>query len=383
MTNKQITRILIIAGSLEMGGLENQLVYFGKYVDKTRFQVDYTSTSKDAYYKNDIISAGCGFYLLPDPRKEGTAVYCSELLKLLKNNKYDVVHSHELFHSGIEMALSYIAGIRKRVVHSHSTKDGSRYKKWIRPLYHSVMRFMIRAFATDYLACSSEAGIFLFGKGIVRNKKFKVVPNSVETGKFMDCKEMCRDIPRKKGWKYIAHVGRFSEEKNQKFLIEVAKQFKEKNMNMAFVFVGSGPLFQYFDSAVKNNALEEYVIMLGARKDIPSILSTVDAFILPSLFEGMPLSLIEAQAAGLHCIIPDHITEEVDFGIGLLHRLSLNEPVQEWVAMIEKAVTLPRPDQLIIRNAIRNKRFDTSSFVETLCDVYGESKSETKVIIGK
>lgn len=372
MTKKQITRILIIAGSLEMGGLENQLVYFGKYVDKTRFQVDYTSTSKDAYYKNDIINAGCGFYLLPDPRKDGTAVYCSELLKLLKNNKYDVVHSHELFHSGIEMALSYIAGVRKRVAHSHSTKDGNRRNKLIRLLYHHAMRSMIRVFATDYLACSSEAGIFLFGKGIINNRKFKVVPNSVETGRFMECKEICRDIPRKKGWKYIAHVGRFSEEKNHKLLIEAAKQFKEKNMNLAFVFVGSGPLFQYCDSAVKNNALEDYVIMLGARKDIPNVLRTVDAFILPSLFEGMPLSLIEAQAAGLHCVIPDHITEEVDFGIGLLHRLSLNKSVAEWGAMIEKAVALPRPDQLIIRNAIRNKRFDTSSFVEELCNVYVE-----------
>lgn len=362
-------KVLITAGSLGMGGLENQLVYLGKHIDKTKFQIDYISTDRNAYYKDEIINAGCGFYVVPDPRKEGTLRYCRALMHLIKKNKYDVVHSQELFHSGIEMFIAWVAGVPKRISHSHSTKDGSKHNSIIKKIYHFVMRRSILMFATDYLACSTIAGKFLYGENIVHNKKFRVIVNSVETDYYF--KEPKTEVIKKKaGWKYITHVGRFVDVKNHDFMLDLAETLKKKQIKYAFVFVGNGELYDECVSRVKNDKLEEHVIFMGQRKDVADILRDSDAFILPSHYEGMPLSVIEAQAAGLPCVIADHITDEVDFGLGLIHRRNLSDSVQSWVEALENAVSQPHPESKLILDAIHEKGFDVSDFQRNLCGIY-------------
>lgn len=362
-------KILITAGTLGMGGLENQLVYLGKHVNKTLFQVDYTSTDENAYYKSDIIDSGCGFYVLPDPRKDGTIKYCKALLKLLKDGGYDVVHSQELFHSGIEMFLAWFSRVPKRIAHSHSTQDGSNHNRLLKKIYHWVMRKSILLFATDYLACSTIAGKFLYGENIISNKKFKVVVNSVETDQFFGDAHT-PVLNKKPGWKYVAHVGRFVEVKNHKFMLDLARQLKKDGEKISFVFVGNGELFNYYVQRAKIEQLEDYLIFLGQRKDVAHILLESDAFILPSYYEGMPLSVIEAQAAGLPCLIADHITDEVDFEIGLIDRSSLSDSLDSWKNKIKNIVIKEHPYKNIILNAIHTKGFDVSDFQHNLCEIY-------------
>lgn len=366
-------KILITAGSLGMGGLENQLVYLGKNVDNSKFQIDYTSTCKDAYYKQDIIKAGCGFYVVPDPRKEGTIKYCKALFRLMKDNEYDVVHSQELFHSGIEMFLAWLAKIPKRIAHSHSTKDGSKRNELLKGVYHQLMRLLILLFATDYLACSKVAGQFLYGKKILSNKKFRVVVNSVEA-KYFFKETKQRIISKKNDWKYIIHVGRFADVKNHDFMLDIANQFKRNNVKISFIFVGDGELYKHCLERVKKEELQEYVTFLGQRRDVASILLEGDAFILPSLYEGMPLSVIEAQAAGLPCLIADHVAEEVDFGINLIFRYSLKQDSFMWAKKIEEIIKIDHPDKKIILKALHHKGFDVTDFQKNMCKIYEELK---------
>lgn len=367
-SNKRI-KILITAGSLGMGGLENQLVYLGKHIDKTKFQVDYTSTDGNAYYKNEIINAGCGFYVVPDPRKYGTFRYCKALLSLLKENHYDVVHSQELFHSGIEMVLAWGTGVPKRIAHSHSTQDGSNHNNVIKKLYHFIMRKSILIFATDYLACSTIAGEFLFGKTAVCSKKFRVIVNSVETNHYFKEKKV-GIIEKKEGWKYITHVGRFADVKNHNFMLDLAGVLKKEKKKYVFVFVGNGELYDSCKERVKKEQLEDYVIFMGQRKDVADILLDSDIFVLPSFYEGMPLSVIEAQTAGLPCVVADHVTNEVDFDLGLIHRVSLTDSTYRWIDVLEEAASQPHPSNDLILEAIHKKGFDVSDFQRNLCEIY-------------
>lgn len=365
-------KVLIVAGALGMGGLENQLVYLGKHTNQSQVQIDYSCTDPDAYYKQDILDAGCGFHLVPDPRKEGTIPYCCAMLHLMKQEHYDVVHSQELFHSGIEMFLAWLARIPKRIAHSHSTKDGVGHEGRIKKLYHAMMRIIILLFATDYLACSTAAGQFLYGSRITEDLRFRVILNSVETEQYFTTYEVPDGMLRKLQWRYVTHVGRFAEVKNHDFMIDIAAELKKAGLKIALVFVGDGELLEHCIERVRREHLEEYVQFLGQRKDVARILLSSDAFILPSHYEGMPLSVIEAQAAGLHCLVANHITEEVDFGLGMIHRQSLQKSAEQWVQHLIQILDMKRPRKDEIRMQIHQQGFDVSDFSDRLCEIYME-----------
>ncbi len=368
---KKQKRVLIIAGALEMGGLENQLVYLARHVEREKIELDYTSTKENAYYKSDIIDSQCGYIVVPDPRQVGLLRYCLHMYRVMKNGRYDVVHSQELFHSGIEMFLAWLAGIPKRISHSHSTRDGSKRNKIIKKIYHIIMQQMILVFGTDYLACSTMAGKFLYGTKIVEHPKFKVVFNSVDTSEyFCNRDNSLMSFEKKDGWKYVIHVGRFADVKNHKFMIEMARHMQQKAIRIGFVFVGDGELYETIQEQIIEEELSEYIQLLGKRKDVAELLKQSDAFILPSFYEGMPLSVIEAQTAGLPCLIAEHITDEVDFGIGRVQKLPLDCSADIWVDQLVELTQVPQVDSDIIKQAIAEKGFDVSAFQQALCNIY-------------
>ena len=177
-------------------------------------------------------------------------------------------------------------------------------------------------------------------------------------------------IEKKEGWKYITHVVRFVDVKNHKFMLDLAENFKRKGKKFTFIFVGNGELYDECRNRVKREHLEDYVVFMGQRKDVADILLDSDIFVLPSFYEGMPLSVIEAQAAGLPCVIADHVTNEVDFELGLIHRGRLSDSVNRWTEIIENAMLQPHPDRKRILEAIHKKGFDVSDFQRNLSDIY-------------
>lgn len=371
-------KVLMVAGDMHVGGIENQLMHLARNASKEKFQIDFTSTMPDAFYRGEIEQLGGKFILIPPMNWKNPSDYCKALFNVMKEGRYDIVHSHELFHSGITLFLAKKAGIPCRFAHAHNwnDSDGTGKKRGaIRSVYNIVMRRMINHCSTVQIACSTWAGKFLYGERTQNKSSYHLVFNSVDTGKFLDkfdqteAGEFCDD-----GWNNILNVARITAVKNQKFLVEIAEEFRERGVKLRILCAGSGD--EIYEAQVrgliKEKRLEDYIQLLGVRKDIDVLMRKCNAFILPSKYEGMPLVMIEAQASGLPCVSSNTYSPEVDFGIGTVRWLSLDNGVHRWADELESAVQKGRASKIDVEKAIQKKRFDSKLFAETLCKLYQE-----------
>lgn len=360
-------KLLIVAGCMNTGGLEKQLLHLAANLEQSKYIIDFTSDQEECDYKRDILSSGWGYIYLPAKSEVGLYQYCKKLYKLLRNNDYDIVHSHELFHSGIVMYVAWLAGVKKRIAHSHSTKDdNTQHNAFLKIIYQRLMRRCIDVFATDCIGCSTQAAVFLFGKIMMHTKKVHVIVNSIDTKLFFPQS----NTRKAEEWKTVVHVGRFVDVKNQAFIIQIARESQISNANIRFVFVGDGPTFDLIRTQACDLERCGYVIFLGMRSDIPDILRESDVFILPSKFEGMPLSLIEAQTSGLPCVVADHITNEIDIGLGLIKKASLDLPASYWLSQIKAALKIGRPSLEAIKIAVSERGFDNVDYVKKIDRIY-------------
>lgn len=364
-------RLLIVAGCMNTGGLEKQLLNLAKNLNPQKYIIDFTSDQRESFYKSEITENGWGYIYLPSTRDVGFLKYCICLYRLLKNQKYDIVHSHELFHSGLVMLVAKIAGVKKRIAHSHSSQDNSsRHYSFVKGIYHCLMRALINVCSTDEIGCSTEAANFLFGKSLRNAHKIHVIWNSVDVDKFLPSD---RPQEREKGLRQkVVHVGRFTPLKNQSMIVEMAREAKNRNDNFQFILVGDGLTFEKEIMHAQSLDVNDYISFYGNRTDVNEILQSCDVFLLPSLFEGMPLSLIEAQAAGLPCVVSDTITNEVDFGIGLIERVRIEDPIGKWVDRIEDAMRHRKATRGEIIEAIHKKGFDNRDFASKIDAVYSQ-----------
>ncbi len=367
--------ILIITGAMDVGGIENQLMHLLRNADKEKFQIDFTSTMPDAFYRSEIEALGGKFILIPEMSHKNPLPYCKALYRIMKDGKYDIVHSHELFHSGIVLLIAKLAGVPGRFVHAHNWQDGNgdgKKRSLIRSAYNTVMRWLILACSNQQLACSTLAGKFLYGEKCTRKDSYHLVFNSVDTAKFLghyddqESGEFCD------GWINVLQVGRVTTVKNQLFLTEVAAEMKKRGKKIRILCAGSGDpdYTEAVNQAISRNGLHDYIQMLGVRSDIDVLMRKASAFVLPSHYEGMPLVLIEAQASGLPCVVADTFSHEVDFEIGKLQWLPLDGDAARWADAIEAAIAHGRAPKDHVVRVVKDKRFDSKMFAETLCHLY-------------
>ena len=365
-------KVLQVAGRMDVGGIENQLMHLIRNADKSRFQIDFTTTDEHPFFEDEIISLGGSCIHIPGTNGRQLFGYCKALYRVLKGGKYDVVHSHELFHSGLVVLTAKLAGVKCRFVHAHSSNQ-QLGKRFVRRAYIALMRRLILWYGTDFFACSSMAGEFLYGTKTLKKPNYHLVVNSVETARFLpDEGEKAR--PNPDGWRTVLQVGRFQDEKNFLLTTQIAAACKKRGDRIRFQFVGNDGSDNPYEMAVRKsieeNGLQDTVHLLGVRKDVNELMKKADAFILPSKFEGMPLTLIEAQAAGLPCVAADTFSHEVDFGLEQIRWMSLSDPITAWVDAVEIAVTRSRTPRERLEITIREKGFDVKSFTEKLCCTY-------------
>ena len=369
-------KVLMVAGDMHVGGIENQLMHLVRNADKSIFQIDFTSSKKDAFYRQEIESLGGKFILIPpmDWRNPGT--YCRALYDVMCDGKYDIVHSHELFHSGITLRIAEKAGVPCRFAHAHNWCDDNgtgKKRSLIRSAYNTVMQKMINWHSTVQIACSTWAGRFLYGGRMLKKPSYHLVFNSVDSRKFLDQYEkqetgdFCND-----GWVNVLNVGRITAVKNQKFLVEIADEFRRAGDKIRILCAGNGDAEYEAEvrKEIENRHLESYIQLLGVRKDIDVLMRKSRAFVLPSKYEGMPLVMIEAQTSGLSCVSANTYSPEVDFEIGTVTWLSLKEGAAKWAEAIRTATRQQRPSKDKIENAVQKKRFDSKMFAETVCELY-------------
>lgn len=363
-------RVLIVSGNMDVGGIENQLMHLLRNADKDKFQIDFTTNMEHPFYQEEILSLGGKCIHICNTEGKHFFRYCKELYNVLKG-KYDIVHSHELFHSGLVLLTAKLAGVKSRIVHAHNISDADEndtHSNIVRKIYNFVMRKLILRYATQFCACSSPAGEFLYGKEISKKDNYNLIFNSIDVSKFISSKENnnCDD------WVNVLQVGRFTEVKNQLFSVEIANEFKKANKKIRILCVGNNgnDYEQNVRNKINEYGVSEYIQLLGVRRDVPDIMATCDAFLLPSLYEGMPLVLLEAQTAGLNCVVADTFSHEADFGIGLINWLSLDCDAKVWAEKLAEVIEAEPANHTTIMKAIKKYGFDSVSFCEKVCRVY-------------
>lgn len=369
-------KVLVVTATMNAGGLENQLMHLLRNADKEIFQIDFSSKVENSYYRKEIEALGAKYYVLPEMNKKNIFSYFREMVRIMKTGKYDVVHSNELFHSGVVLLAACFAGVKCRIAHSHSIydlDDINARRSTIRKIYSSIMRWMILQFSNVQIGCSTAAGEFLFGEKAVKKDTYHLLFNSVDTKEYLEnydkeeTGEFCEA-----DWVNVLHVGRVYEVKNQLFIAEIAEEFKKRDKKIRILCAGKGnqEYMEQVQAVIKSKELQKYMQMLGVRKDISELLRKSKAFILPSLYEGMPLVLIEAQASGIHCVSADTFSKEVDFGIDSVEWLPLQAGAEKWADAIENAIEKERKEKTEVVNAIEEKGFDSRIFTEKLCKLY-------------
>lgn len=325
------------------GGIESFIMNLYRNLDIKKFKVSIlTSQNETDIYDKEIEALGGEKTITLDKK------YNSPILRTLRNfnrfnanmkiNKYDVVHLH-ICH-GVAMIYAYFAkknGVKKVILHSHNTNVGNKHKG-IKTFGHVIGKYLFEKYADEYFACSDLASQWLYTKKTINSGKVKIINNGIESKKFIfDNKERekTRELLNINDKFVIGNIGRFSEQKNHEYLIEIFKEISEINKNAILFLVGDGELKQSVVNKVEKLGIIDKVIFYGLTDDVPRILWAMDVFVLPSLFEGKPVVVVETQAAGLKTYISDTITKTVKFS-EYVEYLSIKDEPKKWAEIITK-----------------------------------------------
>lgn len=336
MEKKEPIRIAQIIGKWLGGGVESVVMNYYRNIDRNKIQFDFfcDEDSTNIPYE-EIENLGGKVILIPPYQK--MFKYHSTLKKVLKDGNYKIVHSHINTLSVFSLFAAKCAGVPVRIAHSHSTTNKKEKKK---NLLKQVLRPFSRLFATDYMCCSELAGRWLFGNKEYNNGNVYLLNNAIDLDKFK-YDENVRKKKRKElnisdDTLVIGHVGRFVEQKNHRFLIDIFNEVHNQNGNSILLLAGQGPLMEEIKVKVKSLGLEKHVKFLGQRNDINELYQAFDVFCLPSLYEGLPVVGIEAQTSGLVCILSDNMTKETKV-VETTKFMSLKNKAIEWANCIIKS----------------------------------------------
>lgn len=342
---KEPIRILQITGGMNMGGIENFIMNIYRNIDRNKVQFDFLIHQEEKQvFEDEILSLGGKIFRISSLGKSGHFKYLRCLRDFfLKHKEYKIVHSHYNTISGVILREAKRCGIKIKIAHSHTSYPKYRL---VERIYKNYSKSLINKNVDEKYACSQKAGEWLYGV----KENYIVVNNGIvpKEYKFNEIvrKNIRNELKIDDNKILLGHVGRFSFEKNHEFLIEIFKNLYEKNNNYRLVLIGTGYTEKKIKEKVKDLNLENAVIFLGVRKDVKKLLQALDIFILPSIFEGLPVTLVEAQGAGLKCFISDSVTREIDLECGLTEFISLNKPAKEWAEIIDSNREYTRKDTL-------------------------------------
>ncbi|PFW49685.1 glycosyl transferase family 1 [Priestia megaterium] len=302
-------------------------------IDRSKVQFDFIIHTKDKCdYHEDIVSLGGRIYSIPRYKGVNFFQYMRAWHRFLKAHpEYKIIHGHVRSTASIYLRIAKKYGL-VTIAHSHSTSSGTGFAAILKNLLQYPIRY-----TADYLfACSKSAGVWLFGKRATKKEKFLILKNAIDTKKYIhdhNTRLEKRKELQIEGKFVIGHVGRFSTPKNHDLLIEIFKVVHDKNKNAILLMVGDGELRPIIENKVNDLGLTNSVIFMGVRSDIPEILQAMDVFLFPSLFEGLGIVAIEAQAAGLPCIVSESIPKEA-YITDLIKSLPFSNSLDEWAEHI-------------------------------------------------
>ena len=354
---KEKLKVLQVVNSMNVGGLETFIMNLYRNIDRSKFEFVFLANVPGKYdYQDEIEKMGGRIVRIETPTKWNRIKHLRQLNKVIKQLKPDVIHCHTYYDAFNVMLVSQHNHVPVRITHSHTTFGYNLNHRILR----NMMSGLIRKKSNVLLACGKEAGLALYKKD-----DFVVLPNGIEIDKFGYNNTKREQLRKKMNIRpdeiVIGHVGRLVEVKNHKFLLDIAEKLKDKKQ-YRFIFVGDGPLKGDIKKIIKQCHLEN-VLLLGNVNNTSELYNVFDIFVFPSIYEGIPLALIEAQANGLPIIASNTIDNAVNVS-GNIDFLSLSAPKAEWITLIENKAGKRS------NNKIYDNRYDISKIVEKIEYIY-------------
>lgn len=358
-------KVLQVITELGDGGVEMMLTNLYKEIDKEKIQFIFCVQTDKRSKEKMILDLGGKIIQIIPLADCGMIKYIKQIYTICKKYDVDCIHCHNLLQNIFILFGAKLAGVKKRICHSHLTTVHKQITNYLLPL----LRILINYLATDRLACGEEAGRFLYGK-----KSFKIINNAIDIERFInyqDQKEI-QEINQKFGDNIILHVGRLSGQKNHEYLIKIAKELKNRNIKFKVLCCGDGPLKKSIQNLIDQNNLHNDVKLLGSINNVIPYYYASKIMILPSLYEGLPVVSIEMQASGLQGVFSNTIDKTCDLGLGLINFLGIEDSnVSEWVDTIVRILnTNTVIDKDRIYNILNKKGYNVKSNTKSILDIY-------------
>lgn len=360
-------RVLQVFGRMDRGGAETMIMNIYRNIDRSKIQFDFVVHTQDKCdYDDEIHALGGRIFSVPRFNLQNTPFYKKAWKRLLNNHhEWKIVHGHIMSVASIYLKL---ASDYDMMTISHSHIAGK--KKGIIPFIKSVLEKKIDA--DYYMSCSIAAGLWLFGKEIVDSKRFFLLPNAINLDKFTFdpiIRKKTREELKINSELLIGHVGRFDEQKNHSFLLKIFKEIVKKDNNAKLLLVGRGECEEAIKEQVKWLKLQDSVIFAGVRTDTERLLQAMDVFVFPSLFEGLPVTLVEAQATGIPTFISNNVSKESVIVDDLVTIKSLNDSALNWA---EHIVNRSLENRHSREDDVRRKGYDIQQTSKWLEEFYLE-----------
>lgn len=364
-------RVIQVVTQMNRAGLECRLMDIYRKIDRNRVQFDFYTCSKNkGFFDEEIVSMGGRIYY-NDPLSTLTIYRISSIFKnfFVNHPEYKIAHCHLNQWCGWVLKGAYEANINVRIAHSRTALQTSTLKNIIK----NFIKISVNKYATHLFAVSNEAGEWLYGKSAIKEGKVDIWPNAIDCSKYIFNENIRRRIRAELdlGDAYtIIHVGNLRPEKNHSFLLRVFAEIKKQEPNSKLVLVGNvSPDSEYHKLATQLD-ISKHVLFLGSRSDVPELLQAGDVFVFPSFYEGFPGAVLEAQAAGLPCIISDSITSEVCV-TPLVKQMSLGLPTEVWAAEILKQQYTLREDMY---SPLVKAGYDIDALAKKMTEFYEKNR---------
>lgn len=362
-------RVLQVLGSLLIGGAESRMMDVYRHLDHDAFDFDFlVFLQGEQYYETEIRQLGGKIIKCSPPSMGNIALVFQTIRKILRDGHYNAVHAHTSYFSGVVMLAAKMEGIPVRITHSRTTdtvRTGLSKKAMV-----ALGKVLISKYATIRLAISKDAGDFLFG-----NKAFEVLPNAIDTHKFLSVSTDTISTLRAKyqipeSAFVIGQIGRFYPMKNHEFTIRWFDSYRKEHPEAFLLLVGDGYLKDSIEETVKQRAIDQYVRFTGNVDNVNEIIHLFDVMLFPSLFEGLGGVVLEAQASGVPTVMSDTLPRETDLGLGLIARCKLDD-TQLWVEAVDGFRNIKAPSENEILNAFNQHHYSLDYELSRLCAMYG------------
>ncbi|MBN3489975.1 glycosyltransferase [Acholeplasma equirhinis] len=371
-------KILYVIPVTGNGGIEKLVINWAKFFLLQGHEIEILSFNKGI--NNEF--SDFKVYFLEDIKSRGKSIR-EKLSLFFRDNQFDIVHSHVNLNNGVVAKTLFNSKHTKVISHSH-TDTYSKFNSVASKIYHMFIYKWYKKYIVKYsdmlISCSIKSGLFMFGT----KTNFEILYNAVDTKKFIFDSKSRSKIRNKlsisENEKVIIHIGRYNDQKNHNFLIQVFKKLLDEHPKIKMILIGDGENFIDIQFKIKQYKLMDNIILIKETNEINEYLSASDLFILPSKFEGFPISIIEAQINGLDCIISTNITSEVVINENVFS-LKLNQSIDEWCKLISKVLYNEAIETKRINhsNIVSNEKFDLNYQIEALYKIYNRLENQNNV----